>query len=276
MFAGAKAGPGDMKTAVETQWTYLEPILSPEQVVSRFLFGIPLVSRVKDPITHKNAVYTMEMVKDTVIRAVAMVEADTSVTIFPQIIKEQHAFDQNEYLSWGYFRTKKRPVAGIHKMCVMPSTQQDIFIVPQEWICTDGLTEGRIQILPMTSALGSGGFIPSTSAGGAVFLQILGNRPWIPSFWNIEMTIGFPDGNLPRIVNELIGTYAAYEILSQLAATYALVTSQSLGIDGLSQSSSGPGPQLYSQRMTELTAKKDQLKHKIKVLFGQVLFSGNV
>ena len=274
--AGAKAGPGDMKSASEQQWGYLEPLLTPQQLRDRFLFGLPLVSGIKDPVSHKAAVMTDDLIKDTIDRAVAMVEADTSLCIFPQIVEEQHPFDQCEYLQFGYFRTKHRPVCGVHKLSVMPSTQQDIFIVPQEWVSSDGLTEGRIQILPMTAALGSGGFIPATSAGGAVFLQILGNRPWLPSFWHIQMTCGFPDALLPKVVNEIVGTKAAMEVLSMLGATYARTTSQSLGIDSLSQSTSGPGPQIYLVRLEALEKKYEQLKHKLKVMWGMTLFSGNV
>ena len=276
--SGAKAGPGAMSpaSATEIQWQYLEPLITSQQLRDRFLFGIPMVSGIRDPITHKPQVMTDDLIKDTINRAVGMVEADTSISIFPQIVREQQPFDRAEYLSWGYFRIMHRPVACVHDLSVMPSTQQSIFRVPPEWICTDGLIDGRIQIVPMTSALGAGAFIPATSAGGATMLMILGSQPWLPAFWCWTVTIGFPDGLVTRVINEIVGTYAAMEVLGMLAASHALVTSQSLGIDSLSQSTSGPGPQMYAQRMTELTAKRDHLKRKVKTIFGMNLFSGNL
>lgn len=276
--SGAKAGPGGMTpaTASEIQWSYVEPLITPEQLVNRFLFGIPLVSGIKDPITHRAQVMTADLIKDTIERMVAQVELETSIDIFPRINNEKRDFDQADYLQFGYFRTFRRPAACVHSLSVSPSTNQDVFVVPQEWIETGRLYQGQINILPMTAALGSGGFIPATSAGGAVFLQILGNRPWLPSFWLIEYTSGFPDGAISKPMNELIGTYAAIEVLSMLAATYARSTSQSLGIDSLSQSTSGPGPQIYVQRITDLTAKRDALKKKLRAHYGQSLFSGQV
>jgi hypothetical protein len=265
-----------MKGAVEQQWGYLEPLLTVQQLKDRFLFGLPLVSGIKDPITHKNAVMTDDLISDTVNRAVAMVEADCSICIFPQIIKENQAFDRNEYLSWGFFRTEKRPIAGIHQISVVTSTQTGVFILPAEWIETGRLKYGQVNIIPFTSALGSGTMPQATSAGGSVILMLLANRDWVPSFWQLEYTCGFPDALLPKLVNEIVGTKSAMEVLSMLAATYARTTSQSLGIDSLSQSSSGPGPQIYMQRLTELEKKYEQLKHKIKTMFGMVLFSGNV
>jgi hypothetical protein len=81
---------------------------------------------------------------------------------------------------------------------------------------------------------------------------------------------------IPVPVNDLIGYYAAIEILSMLAATYARSTSQSLSIDSFSQSAGGPGPQLFAKRMEELMALRDALKKKIKTAYGQKIFSGQV
>lgn len=275
---GAKAGPGAQTPmdASQVQWKYLEPLLTPEQLRNRYLFGIPLVSNVKDPITGRHQVMTDDLLQDIIERAVEMVEADTSLDIAPKIIEEKAEFDQAEYLQFGFFKLKHRPAAAIHKLSVSPSTDQDVFIVPQEWIETGLLTRGQVNIIPMTAALGSGAFIPATSAGGAVFLQLLGNKPWLPSFWLIEYTAGFPDMLIPKLVQEIIGTKAAMETLSLLAATYARSTSHSLSLDSGSQSVSGPGPQLFVQRLTELGQKYDGLRRKLKAKYGQVLFSGNI
>ena len=276
--SGAKAGPGGMTppNASEIQWSYVEPLITPQQVKDRFLFGIPLVSNIKDPITQRQQVFTPELIQDVIERMVAMVEADTSIDIFPRLNQEKREFDQNHYLSFGFVRTMRRPAAALHKLSVSPSTNTDVFIVPQEWCETGRMYQGQINILPLTACLGSGGFVPATSAGGAVFLQILGNRPWLPSFWLIEYTSGFPDGLVPKLINEILGTYSAIEVLSMLAATYARTTSQSLGMDSLSQSTSGPGPALYDNRIAVLVAKRDQLKHKLKSIYGMTLFSGEV
>src|SRR6185369_13911889 len=111
------------------------------------------------------------------------------------------------------------------------------------------------------------------STGGAFFLSILGNRQWIPAYWKITYTSGFKDGMVPRVINELISTIAAMEILSQLAATYARVQSHSLGIDGLSQSVSTPGPAVFQVRIQELTDKRKALVGKIRAKYGTKLFS---
>src|SRR6185436_18720658 len=96
---------------------------------------------------------------------------------------------------------------------------------------------------------------------------ILGNKPWVPAFWGMEYTTGFKDGLIPVFINDLIGTIAALRILSMLAATYAAANSSSLSIDGMSQSISTPGPQLFKLRIDELTAQRDLLVKKVKKIF---------
>lgn len=277
-FSKAKSGPGGLYPDgnVEVQWIRTEPLVGPFQLRNLFLFGINLVSNIKDPATGKAQVMTDEILKMYIDRAVARIETETGLDIFPNIIHEKQPFDHAEYMSFGYFRTERRPVSRVIQLSVCPSTNIDIFIVPPEWIETARLPQGQINILPMTAALGQGGFIPSMSAGGAVFLQILGNKSWLPSFWKIEYSSGFDDAQIPKVVNEVIGIDAAIEVLSSLGATYARSTSYSLGIDGMSQSVGTPGPQIFAQRIQELTARKEMLVKKIKSLFGLTLFSGNL
>jgi hypothetical protein len=76
-------------------------------------------------------------------------------------------------------------------------------------------------------------------------------------------------------VNELIGTIAAIAILSEIAATF-IYNSQSQSQDGISQSSTGPGPRIYQLRIEELMLKRDELTRKLKAIFSTRLFVGNI
>ena len=109
-----------------------------------------------------------------------------------------------------------------------------------------------------------------------MFLNILGQKPWVPAFWGIEYTTGFQNGQVPVIVNDLIGTIAAQRVLSMLAATYARSNSTSLSIDGMSQSISTPGPQVFKVRLDELAEQRKLLTNKVKKLFQQKFIVGNI
>lgn len=261
---------------VASDWKRSEPLITAEQLRSFHLFGIPLVSAIRDPINGKAMIMTDPLLAQYIIRAVALAEADTGLEIFPVQFEEKHPFDKHLYDSFGFFNVFHRPVASIQALTVCPSNDVDVYNVPLDWVETGNLHKGQINIIPLTIALTNGSMTPPQAAGGAVFLSIFGHKPWVPALWKIKYTTGFPDGMIPRLVNELIGTIAAMEVLSMLATTYARNTSTSLGIDGMSQSIGTPGPQLFRVRMEELGDKRQRLVGKLKAMYGTKLFSGNV
>lgn len=272
-----KSGPGRAfpDSAVEVTWDKVEPLVTAEQVRTRHLFGIPMVSFLKDPISGKHQVYTDPMITDTIDRAIAIVETEVGIDIFPQANKEKHAFDRYDYQHYGYLRLERRPVSSVEALTITPPNGQDIYKVPLEWIETAYLPRGQINLIPLGNAIAYG--TPAEiGSGGALFLSIVENQPWVPAFWQVSYTSGFLDGDIPKIINELIGVVAAMEILSALAPTYARSTSHSLGIDGVSQSVSGPGPQIFKVRFEELQQKRQALVNKIKSQYALKLFSGAI
>jgi hypothetical protein len=85
--------------------------------------------------------------------------------------------------------------------------------------------------------------------------------------FEVVYTTGFKEGAIPKTINQLIGVIAAMETLSLLATTYSRTTSSSLGIDGLSQSLSTPGQEIFKQRMEELGAKRKWLTSRLQARF---------
>lgn len=277
-YSQSKPGVGAVYpvNAIDTAWNRLEPLVTPEQVRTRYLFGIPLISRFKDPVTGRPQIMTNDILQDYINRAVNIAEIETGLDIFPVQRDEKHAWDRNDYMSFGYFRTEHRPASSVDQLAVVPPNNDVIFIVPPEWIETARLAVGQINIIPLLVALTSaGGTIQATTAGAAVFLSMFSDRSFMPDFWRIRYTSGFPDGRLPTVINDLIGTICAMNILGMLAATYRL-TSTSLGIDGMSQSNSGPGPQIYAIRLEQLADQRKMLVNKLKSMYGIKLFSGQV
>lgn len=264
------------ENATETARQQVEPLITVDQLKTRFLFGVPLVSAQKDPLTGKAQVMTEDMLGDMIESAVSQAELELKIDIFPVKRTEKHPFDLNLYNAFGYFQLSHRPCTSVDKLSVTPTNQVDVYTVPNEWVEGAYLQKGQVNIVPLTAAFVQGTYIPQSSSGGAAFLQILGNRAWIPAWWQIQYTSGFPDGMVPRVINDYIGTQAAYEVLSTLALTYARANSHSLGIDGLSQSVSTPGPQIFKVRLDELEERRKRLEKKIKAIFGFKIFSGTL
>ncbi len=301
--------------AIDSSWSRLEPLLTAEELKDTFLLLLPLVSGIPDPITGKRMVITNPQIDKIIVQAVTLAEAEVGINIFPTQISEKLAFDAHEFRAYGYFKIRNRPICSIEALQVVPANSNPvvsggiasagaspnysltspshapngdpysggaIYSVPLEWIETANMYMGQINILPLNIAT-TGQFGTFTaygtgqqSAGGAFFLSILGSQSWVPAFWRVTYTTGFPDGKIPRMVNQYIGTIAAMEILSMLAATYARSTSHSQSLDGLSQSISTPGPNLFQPRLTELAEKRKWLKSKLKAAYGLAMFSNNV
>jgi hypothetical protein len=277
-YIDSKPGMGEVWpiNAVEDSWGHLEPLLSPDMLKARHLFGIPLVSYMKDPITQQRQVMTDPILKDLIDRAVGIVELELRLDIMPRQYNKKFPFDRQAYASLGYMMLPDHPIQSLDFLGVVASDGNTLYHVPPTWVETAYLHTGQINIIPMTIAFQYGGFfVPSNSPnGGSAFLAILGQNPWLPAYWGVKYTTGFPEGRLPQMVNELIGVCAAIEALGLLATTNARNSSHSIGVDGLSQSISTPGPQIYDTRIALLTDQKDRLTRKLRVMYGTSLFTG--
>lgn len=269
---GSDAGEVYPAGGKETDWVRVEPLIDAEQIKNEILFGIPMVSYLQDPITKKRAILTDVTIGRIIVRAVSKVEELTGATLFPVQFDEKKPFDRNEYMSFGYMRTNNRPVSSIDELTITSSNDLDLFTVPLAWVDRGHLIRGQVNIIP----LASGQVINGSAGAGALFLSLLAHYAWIPSFWKLKYTAGYKDNMLPRIVNYLVGITAAIDILSMLGATLAMSNSASLGIDGLSQSSSGPGPQVYEVRIAALKEEQKTYIKKVKRFCGLLIFSGNV
>lgn len=266
--------------AIETTSRSTEPLITPDDLKSLHLFGIPLFSGIVDPVSKVRQQMTDPILVKYIDRAVAQAEIETGLTIFPAQFDTRLPFDRAEFHSWGYMRVPHRPVASVESITISPNDDADMFIVPLEWVNISQVgNSGQINIVPLQAVLtGGANFLETTETtiNGVALIAVLQTQTWFSSFWKVQYTAGFRDGMIPKVVNDLIGTIAAMDALSMLASTFSRSTSASLSIDGLSQSTSGGGPQIFAERIKDLEKKRAMLTKKLKTMFGQVMFSGNV
>lgn len=257
--------------------TRCEPVLTPEKLLSRYLKGIPLIFPNGDEIS-------MDDLKDKIYLAMNEAEALIGTTITREAFKEKHAFDMSLYNNYVHTRTEHGPIISLEQLSIVASNGQTIFKIPPEWIEAANFSKNLINVIPLLASYGgtSVSGTPVTANGngaGPAFLAIwasYGMAGQIPAYWNVQYTAGLSnkEGQVPTIVNELIGALAAIDTLSLIAPSN-IYNSQSLSQDGISQSSSGPGPALYRTRIQELEEKRDMLVKKIKGIFSRKYFISN-
>lgn len=266
-------GTVDNLNVVDAAWSRHGPLITGQDLADLYLFGIPLVSAFKDPDTNRPQRLTIPMLDKFIARAVTVLEEEIGIDIFPTQHKEKMPFDKHEYDALGFFKLRKRPVSSIESLTITPASGADLYKIPLEWIETANMASGQINIIPLNVMTAGGGFIISSGAsGGALFMSLLSRTGWIPAFWQAIYTTGFPEGKIPSVMNELIGTQATILVLSLLAATYSRSTSHSLGIDSMSQSISTPGPALFDTAITEAKDRKKTLLKKVKNWAGTNMF----
>ena len=248
-----------------------EALLTPDMLRSRFLKGIP----VRFP---NGDTFSSDELKDRIYLSMNEAEILLNMTITREAFKEKTPFDKSLYDAFIHMKTEHGPIVSIEALTITSANFQDIFTLPADWIETSNFAKRLINVVPLLAAYGINSVQgASTSNAGIAFLAVMGGLGWVPAYWQIKYTAGLSntEGLVPTQVNELIGCIAAINILSEIAPSN-IHNSQSQSQDGISQSSSGPGPRLYEKRIEELTERRDMLVKKLKGIFSGKFFVGNI
>ena len=97
----------------------VEAFLTPELFVSRFLWGIPLVS----PITKQKL--TNEDIKDYINRGANQLELDAQIDVFPVIRRHRLAFDPNLYYQWINLEVPNKPIQKVVRAAICSASYLD-------------------------------------------------------------------------------------------------------------------------------------------------------
>lgn len=238
-----------------------EPFLTPELLKSRFLKGINLRMPNGD-------VFTDEDLKDRIQLAMNEAELLLGTTITREAFKDKLPFDYNLYKSYIHLNAPARPVLSLEHLAIVSADGNNIFEIPPTWVEAANFSKGLVNVIPLLAAYGVNQVSGAVGQAGIAFLSVLDGLAWVPSYWQINYTAGISniEGNVPTPVNELIGTVATIALLSEIGPTNRF-NSQSQSQDGISQASSGPGPNVYLKRIEELEKKKIDLTKKLKAIF---------
>lgn len=247
-----------------------EPLLTPEQLVNRFLKGIPLKFRNGDS-------FSPDELKDRIYLAMNETELLLGTVITRESFQEKAPFDYSLYRAYIHVMSEHRPIISLEHLAIVSADGNAIFEIPPTWIEGANFSKGLVNVIPLLAAYGVNSVQGAVGNAGIAFLTVIDGLNWVPAYWQINYTAGLSnkEGNVPTPVNELIGTVAAIAILSEIAPLH-IYNSQSQTQDGISQSSSGPGPRLYQLRIEELKEKRDELTRKLKAIFSTRYFVGNI
>jgi len=273
-------------------FTRVEKYLDVDRLKARWLFGIPL----KHPLTKQTL--SDETLKEIIDNGAARVELECNIDVFPVTRVYKDMWDKTKWdQGWGQISVGRRNVTTLHEISIRTSSSYSVqngvsapyddptndptsegvilYTFTLDWVNMSLARKGILDFVPLQSAIN--GTIPGGSYGGAAaaLFSVFTKLQYVPGFWYIKYSSGFQENSVPSVVNDLIGTYAAMEVLSMLAPLNKY-NSQSIGLDGASQSISGPGNQIYALRYQELEEKAEKLKDLIRAFFSVKILMSNI
>lgn len=247
-----------------------EPLLAPDKFKSQFLKGIPLIMPNGDR-------YTNEDLNEKLKWAMNEVELLIACTLTREACMHKVPFDYPLYKAYIHVMAEKGPIISLEQLAIVSADNNNIFTIPPTWVETTNFTKRLINVIPLLAAYGVNQVSGAVGNAGIAFLTVMDGLNWVPAYWQINYTAGLSntEGLVPSSVNELIGCVAAISVLSEIAPTNRF-NSQSQSQDGISQSSSGPGPNIYNKRIEDLELKRDRLVSKLKAIFSTRYFVGTI
>jgi hypothetical protein len=248
-----------------------EPILTPSLLVSRYLKGIPLAFPNGDS-------FSSEDLKDQIVLATNEAELLCRITINREQFTDRVPWDSNLYKTYIHLKTEQNPVLAVQDVSIVSNDGYKVFTIPHEWIESSNFAKGIVNIIPILGAFSvASGSAAFSNYGGVPYLLSFSQINFLPGFWQISYQTGTSkiEGQYPVIINDLIGTIAAINMLSAIMNLF-INTSQSQSRDGISQSSSGPGTRIYLPYIELLEKKRDVLVGKIKTAFSTRMLVTNV
>lgn len=237
--------------------TRVGPLVTPDELRNTYLFGIPLTSPLtKQSLTNPNLVTIIN-------RALNEAELELGITIAETMRESRLEYDKALMDHYWFCELPWKPITLLNQWTVESSDGSIIYVVPPSLIENKNMHLGQISIgwstIPAASPFLVDGQLGNNAA---VMIRNLGIYN-TPGFFTVQYVTGFPLDKIPSPVNQLIAVIASIDILSMISPI-RYNTSSSLGIDGLSQAVSGPGPQWLALRLNDLRIKKQELTEQIR------------
>lgn len=246
-------GQGSRSADVLAQAT---PVLTVAELKDNYLFGIAV--RGLDGVEPPESFFAFHIANAT-----AWAERELELSITPKVFTdEQHDYHLNDYRVFAFIQLNHWPLIEVTGVAARYPTDVLIYDFPLAWVKSYPL-HGHIHLVPTAGTISQVIF----SNGGSFIPLIYQQLSYLPNLWHVTYAAGFKDGLCPKDIADLIAKKAAIDVL-HIAGEIIRgvgVVSESLGIDGLSQSVSTTKGQgnLFAHR---IKIYQDEIKENVRSL----------
>lgn len=232
--------------------------ISASELTSRYFFGIPIIDQSGNAMQPADIEFYIRAAKEEI-------EGYLNLKLSKQIIEESKDYYRTDYKYWGIVPTSYPCVKPLKLTGLLGTISQVEF--PEDWLSVkktnDGIGYERgIKLVPTAG---------STVNQSAVYSGISPNAGWwgqrsIPNYWNIVYCTSML--KVPEDILDIVGKLASINIFHQLGDIIlgAGIASQSIGIDGLSQSISTTSSATNAGYGARITGYLDDLKKNLPKL----------
>lgn len=202
--------------------------MSPSELLNLYFFGVPIKSQDGKFLSQNEVAFYISAATDEV-------EGYLNIKLNKQVIAERLNYSRSDFREWG-FLPASFPVVEVFALEGFINTTKQVEY-PKEWLSikeinVEGLADRSVNLVPAgnTGATNSVVFSGITPHAGLYTSMI------IPNYWQLKYCTGF--NKIPADILNMVGKLAAinlFHIQGDLILG-AGIASQSIGIDGLSQS----------------------------------------
>jgi hypothetical protein len=237
-------------------------ILTPQELKDYYLFGLDLTNDDGDP-------YPDPLYRFYISYGVDRVEKELDINLLTRSFTERHDYYRQDYLRYVQLKTLELPVLSVESVKIILA-EQTVATFQSEWI-HPYKPAGHVHILPGLDALNT---VLLGQTGSWLHL-LAGYADFIPDAFEVAYSAGFL--SIPPVLKELVGKFAAFGPLNIAGDLLggAGIASQSIGLDGLSQSfnttssstSAGYGARLiqYEKEIKALVPKLRSYYHPVSL-----------
>ena len=256
-------------------------IISIEELKTFYLFGLDLTNDQGEP--YPDSLYAF-WIKN----AVSWLEAKLDIPILPVVIQEERLdFYRDDYNKYIYLQLTRYPLISIESVRLVLPGEQVVQNFSKDWIHPQR-ESGQLQLLPGSGSAGTIAF-----GAGSWFPVFYRTNKFIPDAFRVAYTAGFgkpvegswgftpgseppsvsyPDpqfDRFPAIITELVGKVASFGPLNIAGDLLggAGIASQSIGIDGLSQSFNTTSSSTSAGFGARLIQYRQEIKDQIPTLY---------
>lgn len=242
--------------------------ISTEELVSRYFFGIELTDPNGNSLSERDIEFYISA-------ATANVEGLLNLKLKKQVVSESLSYNINDYAAWGFLPVSYPVVKSGNLYGLIGKVQQVKY--PKEWLITKQTNvasdvQRQIQIVPNAGAVEHNSVVYSGISPQVGWF----GQPTIPHYWTIIYCTSFTE--VPDDILDVVGKLAAINIFNQLGDIIlgAGIASQSIGMDGLSQSISTTSSATnagYGARITQYLQELKQARTDLKNKYDGIVMS---